>query len=705
MRAALLLLLAAALVACGETTRESACSLFDNGDGTRTLRCGEDTLILPGTGDGTTCVKSPAADGGAVIACTDGTTIVLDADGNVIHRGAGAVIGRVTLFGEKDHTGTTVRAVGTERSAITDEKGDFYLAGLDAGVYDLLFERPGWEPVRHRNTIAVGGILYLEPVLLRRGRYLVPTTGTLEVSPTEDTLLVQDGRGLWLHPVDRLDPVELSPHAPLGADGLGAAAKYHPEGTAVVFLENFDPVARWARLRRHDIAARESVTLAERALRAVPLAGGRTLIWLAPADATTGPVATAEVLVRYPDGAELVLGTSETPGAIDSAAPGATAIAVGTEAGLILVDLDARQQFPVAPGATNNVAAWSADGRQAVVASTAPGATGWHLFHVDLRTGTTVALADGALFRLGATIPTVQFSPDGTRVLYLGDLDLGGSSPDSAGAWNWKGQLRVVDTRTFEETPAADPSTTFLDWQFMPDGAAVLYRRGAETLVHWDRADDRLTPLGAAPLTTLQWAPRGDRFAFVDAGTCRLIRPEGGASPAIFLIPKCESIRFLPDGDRTVVVLWNQAAKRDLTTWTGTALGPVLAELPGDSSDPAIRFAEDGTAVLWQEGRSGEREVRFLGILDGVAGGLPPSQSYWATFSPDGTFVVVRGGSTGQELIFHELATGITTTVDPAVRYLSPSFRDFVLFSVDPELERERAGWWLAPYPRTADAP
>jgi hypothetical protein len=705
MRLALrLLLLSVVLAACGDTTRKSACSVFDNGDGTRTIQCGDESVVVPATGDGTSCVKSPAADGGAVIACTDGTTVVLDAEGNVVHRGAGGVVGRVTLFGEVDHAGTSVRAVGTEHATVTDEKGDFYLAGLDAGVYDLLMERAGWEPLRLRNTIAVGGILYLEPQVLRRGRLLSAVDEGLWVSPAEDTVLVREKRELWLHRADRIDPVELSSNAPSVDDRPlpeeADVPAYAPDGGAVVFLETVDPASLWGRLRRYDVAAGALETVADRALLGLPLAGGAVLVWRAPAGVAVGPIAAgspADVAIRYPDGGELALGTAPFRREVVQLEPQRRALAFTGFGETMVVDVAARTATPAGSGV--EVAAWSPNGRKAALASPAPtpeGAGALLLF--DLETRTIDVLAAAALYQPSYLQDPVSFSPDGTRVLFLGN---GRVVTDDWGDVVFGGELEVVDTRTLEHAVAPDSAGAFRGWRFSPDGAAVLYQREQGSLVYWELARDRITPVGTASIGEVTWSSRGDRLGFVDSGaTCRLLRAGGDGEPGIYLVPDCERISFLPDGERTAVIVFDQdTAKRDLRLWSGGDLGPILWALSGQAADLQIRFAPDGSAVLWLEADGAGTALSVYDLVHDTRALLPGSNGYsYAAFSGDGAFAVAISGSPG-ELSVLEISTGTVTALDVPV--VSPTvYRDFVAYQVVDE-GQERHGWWMAHFPRT----
>jgi hypothetical protein len=688
----LLLLFTLGLTGCGETQRESACSVFDNGDGTRTIQCGDERLVVAGTGDGTTCVKSPAADGGAIIACTDGTTVVLDADGNVVHRGAGGVVGRVTLYGETDHAGTVVRAVGTEHATVTDEKGDFYLAGLDAGVYDLSVEREGWAPLLHRNTIAVGGILYLEPMVLRRGRLLGREAGAW-VSPAEDTVLVRDGRSLWLHFPDRPLPVELSPNVPTADEelpGLAGVPVYSADGTAVVFLENVDPATGRGRIRRHDVAAGTTATVAEDAMLGLPLADGAVLVWRAEEGEDRPFLSEGEAVVVYPDGGTLALGTAAVERDGGSIAPGGRALALPTADGLVVADVAARERF--SPGSGAGVRAWSPDGTKAVLATgEAPDGERGTLALVDVASRDVVVMAEGARTR------EVSFSADGQRVLYLANHEQA-----SAGEYGpvYPGRLEVFDVRT--RTAAAAPDSAYYAWAFTPDGEAVIYRRAAGLLVHWRLAGSAITPLGSTSLAAVAWSARGDRLAFADGSTCRLVRFDGSGAPASFPMPACEQIHFLPDGERTAVVVKNEDARREIRRWAGGGEGSeLLAELPGSVIDPAIRFAENGGTVAWLESREEGKVVLKVRSTEGeAAGAFPESAGFSFGLAPDGSFAWART-EPGGELLVHELDTGTTTQLDAPVAGVQ-GFGSFVLYEVD-ATEGNRDGLWLANYPRAPE--
>jgi hypothetical protein len=59
--------------------------------------------------------------------------------------GGGYVSGNVTLDGTSDFSGVLIKAVGTERTALTDSAGNYLIKNIPAGTYTILAEKPGYE--------------------------------------------------------------------------------------------------------------------------------------------------------------------------------------------------------------------------------------------------------------------------------------------------------------------------------------------------------------------------------------------------------------------------------------------------------------------------------------------------------------------------------------------------------------------------------
>jgi hypothetical protein len=380
--------------------------------------------------------------------------------------------------------------------------------------------------------------------------------------------------------------------------------------------------------------------------------------------------------------------------------PRGRALALSAGGETVIVDVAARAARPAGLGV--ELAAWSPNGRKAVLSTPAPTPESWGLatlLLLDLDTGAIGVLAANALYHSEMAQEPVSFSADGTRVLLLGNF---GAVVFGELAPNFEGDLQVVDTRTLEVFTTPDVSGAFRNWRFSPDGGAVIYQREEGSLVYWVPARDRITPVGTAPVDAVAWSSRGDRLAFLDAGeTCRLLRVGTDGDPGLYLVPNCEEIAFLPDGERTAVIVFDQdTAKRNVRLWSGGDLGPSRAVLPGQGYDPQVRFAPDGSAVLWRDSlEQGGTVVRVRGLAADTTGEFPASNGYgWTGFSPDGAFALAISGSLG-ELLALEVATGTLTRLDGPVPEAS-AHRDFALYSVADQ-EQGRGGWWLAHYPRT----
>ena len=59
--------------------------------------------------------------------------------------GGGYVSGNVTLDGTSDYSGVLLKAVGTERTAVTDPLGNYTIGNIPEGTYTITAEKPGYE--------------------------------------------------------------------------------------------------------------------------------------------------------------------------------------------------------------------------------------------------------------------------------------------------------------------------------------------------------------------------------------------------------------------------------------------------------------------------------------------------------------------------------------------------------------------------------
>ncbi|MDX2176061.1 MAG: carboxypeptidase regulatory-like domain-containing protein [Candidatus Sumerlaeia bacterium] len=78
----------------------------------------------------------------------------------------GSLRGRVLLTGSPDASGVVVSVSGTEVRTVTDAAGGFFLARLEPGTAQLLFERTGYRPANLVQEVVAGKELSPAPVTL-----------------------------------------------------------------------------------------------------------------------------------------------------------------------------------------------------------------------------------------------------------------------------------------------------------------------------------------------------------------------------------------------------------------------------------------------------------------------------------------------------------------------------------------------------------
>ncbi len=104
--------------------------------------------------------------------------------------GSASISGQITLAGQSDHAGITVR-VGVTHSTITAADGSYTLPGLWGGDYSLIVEEAGYAPVTRRVTVVddmdTGG----------KDFYLIPVTETSYVSSPGLAIPDNDAAGVF----------------------------------------------------------------------------------------------------------------------------------------------------------------------------------------------------------------------------------------------------------------------------------------------------------------------------------------------------------------------------------------------------------------------------------------------------------------------------------------------------------------------------
>jgi len=71
--------------------------------------------------------------------------------------GGGSVSGYVSLTGASDNRGVILKAVGTERTAVSDSSGNYIIKNIPAGTYTITAEKPGYQFGNSTNIIVALG--------------------------------------------------------------------------------------------------------------------------------------------------------------------------------------------------------------------------------------------------------------------------------------------------------------------------------------------------------------------------------------------------------------------------------------------------------------------------------------------------------------------------------------------------------------------
>ena len=622
---------------CAEPT--PACTVEDNGDGTRTVACSDGSRVTLPSGEGT-CTLGVGEDGGKVIVCSDGTEVRIGPDGLPVFPGGGRVIGRVSLYGRDLHAGVTVRSRWTDEHTETAEDGSFRL-DVKAGNHDLVFEHPDYDPL-------------VVPAVPAVGPYLLPAVVLHPASRLGD-----DGAGYWPSPGEIA--VALRPggnrlavrRGDTGADvSLSERASFPPAwdgDAALAFLEGQDPWSGEGVLVRHDLATGRRDELVPDATRVIAWPGGGLLYWRLDG--------TLDRLVRFTSAG----GTVEFGPALRWTDARFTADEGGvffeTAVGVEWREADGRGG-PL-DGARST---WSI-----LVAPAGPHAafTGFdgRLRVLDRRDGGLVALGDGQ---------PISFSPDGRRLLF------------------WSGGVLAVydvDTGSGDTLPYAGGLLSWAD--FTADGGVLVVSDGRVVLHRPGGAVETLADVAGAFVE-----PSPDRIRVLllarDGGW--QLHTVAGHAPPVSL-DAADVPRFSGDGGHVVF-------RGPAGTFVKLAVGTGLATAFGEGAAD-VWPSPDGRLVLWTGVRDDRPILVAHELASGKEVRLASGAFDSFAFSPGGSTVAFRAcGFTTCDLAVWSGGDAPRPVHDAVAGFdLRRRLLFYRFLPPGDHLEADRAGLWMARLP------
>ena len=371
---------------------------------------------------------------------------------------------------------------------------------------------------------------------------------------------------------------------------------------------------------------------------------------------------------NLPDGATVRLGRGRVSGsdrAVAFSADGRS-LAVATNIGVWLYDLEDRGRLTLLPGGANAVA-FSPDGARfasasgeirlwdletGTVAATLPAAAGYLTFSPDGRLlasgreGAGIQLWEAATGGLASTLPgqtsritSVSFAPGGT-FLASGDRE---------------GTVRLWDLESGTNTILVDHGDEIRSVSFSPDGAMVASASRVEVNL-WDVASGALVYVlegKALQVFSVSYSrdpavlASGASYGTVQVWNLTRAKVHTYSGQGDFV----ESVAFSPDGRTLASATEGSVFLRDLTTGEATALSEHMEVIPGLAFSPdgstlaTTAYAWDASIDLWDVA-TGRRTATLTGA----------SRDRALAFSPDGR-TLAQGVFRGEVRLL-DVATG-----------------------------------------------
>ncbi len=454
MRLLALLFASLWLVACSDDAPE--CRLRPSGTpGIRILECPGGVAHIAGGSGEASCVLTLEKEGWKRVTCSDGTSVLLDPEGNVHYPGSGAIVGTAMRVGtEGDHAGIRVRAVGTPFETRTDAEGRFALANLPAGIYRVRIEAEGRVPAVRDNVPVVNGAYSLGTIELAVALRLSEQSNAEVIpSPSHDTLLVLEahpsGNPLWLVHLETWEKTLLSSNA------HGPAYRF--DGRKVLWTEN---LTSRSRIYVYDVDSGEKEVLPVEGLEAIFFPDGRAVLVRQQEEfvnrLTVHDLVEKETIALGPWIPRIL---SELP-----MGPDGGSVVYLANSQLVLYDHENRETMAVASSMTQFEDVHFHPSGRLVAIRRQDSAQTATLLLVDLSRGTTTILSESLEGRM------LFQAPDGS-LLWRED-----------GVWTfWDGARRETTTVPFPNVPDEE-----IAW--LPDGSGALHV-ALPTVRMWRRDD------------------------------------------------------------------------------------------------------------------------------------------------------------------------------------------------------------------------
>jgi Tol biopolymer transport system component len=495
-------------------------------------------------------------------------------------------------------------------------------------------------------------------------------SASLKFSPDGTRVLYQadqtTGTGHEVFSVPSAGGTAVKLNGPLVAGGSvdGAGLQFSPDGSRVLY---------WARQATNDVFE----------IFSVPSGGGTAVRLNGPlvagGDVLVGAGAVSTSGLQFSaDGSRVLYRADQTTDGVDEIfsvpSTGGTAV---------------KLNGPLVAGGDVTFSRFSPDGSRVLYRADQTSDEVFEIFSVPTSGGTAVKL-NGPLLA-GGDVISQQFSPDGSRVLYRADQTSDEvfeifSVPSAGGtAVRLNGPL------------VADGNVSGLGLQFSPDGSRVLYLADQTTNNMFELFSVPSTGGTAVklngPVATgvsdegLQFSPDGSRVIYLaDQTTVNVSEvfsvPSAGGTPVKLNGPLVAggdasglSLQFSPDGSRVLYLADQNTDEVDevfiVPSTGGTAIklnGPLVAG--GDVSSSGLQFSPDGSRVLYLADQTtdnvAEIFVRVVRLRWDTAGGSWDAAANWdQAVTPDevmqvfiDTPAVVTVTGDGVPRIVNELQVG-----------------------------------------------